>query len=365
MTLDTKQITDASTGLTYRSIGREGSHTTHHYFTAMTWRPDSSRLILSTDVSLDAMLCSFVSYDLTSGESVLLEENASWGGGVVSLDDRLYYLKNGGIRGIDLTTQETVLTIPAGDDRVYGGPLSITNDGRTLGLYWKQDDRWTIGWADVRTGEVHATLTPGFTAPYEVANHAMVNPEHPHLIFYAHEGRTQDIPDRIWLADTSVLGGNPRNLYDQRMLQGGELGEYVGHEAWSFDGERLYFVRYSSSPLSPKGLGYVNRQGTESGNINGDYRHWHAAPSPDGRWLVSDTESDDHTSKIVLTEVATGRAEVLCEVKRWPHHPGHPHPSFSVDSRKIAFIFADEADCLRVGCIDLSSSVLGKEHISP
>lgn len=352
--LEQKLVADKRTGTTFVAVGRRGTNTTHNYFTAMTWQRDSRTIVLSADVVQADMTCRYVAYDMARNAAELLEERADWGGATVSFDNKLYYLKHRRIHAIDLDTKEhRVLCSGATEETVFHGPLSVTNDGRSLGIYWTERGQWTIGRADARTGAMEKVATPGFAEPYPVANHAMINPIYANQIFYAHEGRTQDIPDRIWTVDADGPCGTARNLYRQQRLPDGCHGEYVGHEAWSYDGERLYFVKYSSSPLAPAGIYYVNRHGTEWGHLNGEHRHWHAAPSPDGRWIVSDTESDDHTSKIVLTDAATGKSEVLCEVNRWPNHPGHPHPSFSPDSKRIAFTFADEHNDLWVGCIEL------------
>ncbi|MDF2924165.1 MAG: hypothetical protein K0R57_3079 [Paenibacillaceae bacterium] len=352
-----KEITDTATGTKFQAVGQPGTNTTHHYFTAMTWLNDSRRMVLSANVPPEGDRCDYVLYDWHTGESRLLVMDAAWGGGVVAPDNTLYYLKNNGIHALNLESGEAFTVHPGSGSREFHGPLSITNDCRTLGVYWKSEQGWQIGRIHTDSG-VAETLTPGFAEPFSMANHAMVNPEHPNLVFFAHEGTTRFIPDRIWLWDTDAAQEpareQARNLYKQHLLPDGQPGEYVGHEAWSYDGERLYFVNYSSSPLKPTGIRYVTRTGEESGHLNGDYRHWHVAPSPDGKRLVSDTETDgDKSSLILLTEVESGRSRVLCHIKRWPRHPGHPHPSFSPDGKKAVFTFADEDDCLWVGCLEI------------
>lgn len=355
--LEQYSVTDATTGRAYLSIGKSGSNTTHNYFTAMSWLNDSQRLVATVNVDPKGTRGDYVLYDLQTGRTEPLPEDVRWGGGAVSFGNILYYLKDGGIRGYDPAKGDDFL-VYASPDKEFFGPLSVTNDGRMLGVFWKSGEDWSIGRLEAATGRLLETLTPGFAKPYSMANHAMINPVEDNLIFFAHEGTTQFIPDRIWLWDIRQHGretaSGAANLYRQRPMSDGQLGEYIGHEAWSWDGERLYFVKYSSSPLAPTGICYVTRQGAEFNHVNGDYRHWHVCPSPDGKWTVSDTEADGGTSShIVLTEVATGKAEVLCTVKRWPNHPGHPHPSFSPDSRKITFTCADENNCLRIGCMEI------------
>ncbi|MCU6795983.1 oligogalacturonate lyase family protein [Paenibacillus sp. WQ 127069] len=339
---------DSMTGCRVQTIGQSGTDTSHYYFTAMTWLADSRRLIASTQIDADKK-CSYVLIDTETGHSTVLANGEQWAGGVVSSDDKLYFPRDNSVQVIDLNTLKswTVCELASGD--YFGEPLSVSDDAAVLGVYGMLGGQSFIGTVDVAAGKLTHQIAPGFARPYEIANHAMVNPVYDHLVLFAHEGKTEHIPDRLWLYDT--VASRLSNIYEQQQLQDGSLGEYIGHEMWAADGEGAYFVRYKSSPITPTGIYYVDRHRSQGVFINGDYGYWHAAASPDGNWIVADTH--EHPSKLVLIDLRDHSSRVLTEVPLWWNHPGHPHPSFSPDSRKVTYTFADDENHLWIGIIDI------------
>ncbi|WP_372632362.1 hypothetical protein [Cohnella sp.] len=347
--LTIRNFEDPHTSVPIRALGNPGSNTGHNYFTAMTWLSDSRHLVLYTDINEEKMgVC--VKADSESGSAETVAERLEWARGLVSVQDRFYYYEGPRIYEYDLRTGGSRTVCTLGKDGAVYGPLSITNDGRTMGIYWRDGSEWAIGTVDTETGRLTEPARPSFAEPYSVANHAMVNPEDGRLVFFAHEGKTEHIPDRIYMAD--AVSGEVWNAYRQARLDTGEHVEYVGHEMWSPDGEHLYFVKYPQSPLKPTGIYRVHKRTGEAEFINGDYAYWHVSLSPDGCWAVADTIEDWETSKIVLINLRDRSSRLLCEQPMWPQHPGHPHPSFSPDSRKISFTLADENRHLWVGVIE-------------
>ncbi|MFD0715764.1 hypothetical protein [Paenibacillus sp. GCM10027626] len=349
--LQIKKLTDPATGLSYLGIGREGAHTAHHYFTSMSWRADSRNLVVATDADPITGYATLAAIDIISGHTIKLREGVWWQSGLVSRDNNYFYAEDSRIYVLNLATNRHALVAehPAGCP--FLEPLSLSADGQWLGVYWHEEGRYTIGTVDTATGSVQAVIRPDFAEPYPIANHAMVNPVYINQIFFAHEGTTEQIPDRIWAVDAK--SGEARNLYEQRKLPDGTLGEYVGHEMWSYDGEWLYYVQYPHSPLRT-GICRVSREGGDAEFVNGDYRYWHVCPSPDGRYVVADTLLDPGLgSEIVLIDLATRKSRLLCRVSKWDRHPGHPHPSFSPDSTHISFTFVAEHGFLWVGVIEL------------
>ncbi len=350
--LTVKEFKDKQTGLTIRALGKQGINTAHQYFTAMSWMSDSRHIILCTQID-DNNSGIHVKADIIDGSTEVVTGQHAWGKGVVSSQDRFYYYEGHVIYELDLVSSHSRTICTLQPDQVLFGALSISNDCNTLGIYWRKGTDWTIGIVDVHNGQVQEIATPGFAEPYPIANHAMINPEYDHLIFFSHEGQTEYIADRIYLADINT--GTVKNGYQQKKLATGELVEFVGHEMWAADGEHLYFVKYPQSPLKPTGVHRVDKWSGEAEFINGDYAYWHAALSPDGKWAVADTIESQEISKIVLINLEDRTSRLLCEIPIWYQHPGHPHPSFSPDSLKISFIFADEQGSLQVGIIDLAT----------
>ncbi|TXK84555.1 hypothetical protein [Paenibacillus sp. N3.4] len=353
---------DKITGLPILSVGCEGRDTAHNYFTAMTWLSNSRHLIVQTDIDREKLTGSIVRFDTDTGDVQVLEEDLTWGRGVVSCDDILYLFDKNELYAIDAWSGERRTICKLEEHCTFFGPLSITNDGKVLGVYWKEqlhppedassrEANWVIGTVHTESGEVCVAARPLFEEPYPVANHAMVNPVDPNHVFFSHEGATEQIPDRLWVVDTRT--GDMRNLFSQKREESGRPVEYVGHEIWAFDGSGLYFVKYPHSPDKPTGVFFVDKQGEWSEFVNGDYNYWHVGISPDGWYAVADTQ-EPGISKIVLIDMATKRSKLLCELPCRGVHPGHPHPSFSPDNRKITFTFSDEHDVLWVGIMDIS-----------
>lgn len=160
-----------------------------------------------------------------------------------------------------------------------------------------------------------------------------------------------------------LAGGAPQVIDAEKFKKRGRLRqricdrqrrhvEYVGHEVWAYNGSGMYVVKYPHSPDKPTGVYFVDKTGERARLVNGDYPYWHVGVSPDGRYAAADTQ-EPGISQIVLIDIAGGRSELLCEMPCRGIHPGHPHPSFSPDSRKVTFTYADEQDVLCVGIIDI------------
>ncbi|MBD2865639.1 TolB family protein [Paenibacillus oceani] len=344
---------DPITGTLIRTIGIQGSHVTHQYVSCMSWLTDNRHLVLCVDID-ENLRGRFARFDTESGEGEIID-SLTWASGVVSRQNTFYYLQGDHrIYAANLVTGETFV-VCSKPGVVFKEPLSVNDDGSRLGVYWCSGSGgdYTIGWVDTATGEVHAAVQPGFAEPYPVANHAQVNPAYSNLLFFAHEGSAHHIPDRIWSVDTGT--GLSLNLYVQRSMPDGSLGEYVGHEVWSHDGEKLYFVNYPHSPLRTAGIYYASKDGAVSGLVSDAFPYWHVGVSPDGRWAAADTMPDRSRSKIVLIDLATGAAEVLCDIRCGDRHPGHPHPTFSPDGSKVTFAYMNDEGDIGVGIVDLGA----------
>jgi Tol biopolymer transport system component len=156
-----------------------------------------------------------------------------------------------------------------------------------------------------------------------------------------------------------------RTLYDKwtgRTIKaigrtGSDTGQhYFTANTWLSDSRRLVLSAHIDESRrcryvlfdtdSGRSQSIVDDAGWGAGIVSSD-----AAASPDDRWVVADTH--EHGSKIVLVDAENGTSRPLCEVRRWEEHPGHPHPAFSPDSRKVSFTFADEENRLWVGIVEI------------
>ena len=188
---------------------------------------------------------------------------------------------------------------------------------------------------DVKTGESYEIMAIRFDEPYPIANHHMICPTDPTIMFFSHEGTTQYIPDRLWIAK---LGEEPYNIAYQNVSSTGTVLDCFGHEYWAPSGKGLYFVKYSCSPSSPKGVCYVSLDDIENPEVlYSKYPYWHVSCSPDERYIVSDTQSSGF-SGVCLIDTETDAEIMLFKATtyNWTH-PAHPHPCVNRDSDVVAF----------------------------
>jgi hypothetical protein len=174
-----------------------------------------------------------------------------------------------------------------------------------------------------------------FEEPYPIANHHMICPTDPTVMFFSHEGTTQNIPDRLWIAK---LGEEPYNIAYQKVGSNGKPLDCFGHEFWAPDGKGLYFVKYSCSPSNPKGVCYVSLDDIENPEVlYSKFPYWHVSCSPDQRYIVSDTQSSGF-SGVCLIDTETDKEVMLYRAQTYNYtHPGHPHPCVNTESDVVCF----------------------------
>lgn len=124
------------------------------------------------------------------------------------------------------------------------------------------------------------------------------------------------------------------------------------HSLWGSSGSRFYFHRKSVPRWTPTALCSVNRDGGDM-RVHfetSEYRLGHCSPSPDEKWLVTDSQ-DPGENILMLVHLERDEQHVLCwpntsiksarPHKRLPHLPPHTdtdvHPNFSPSGRFIAY----------------------------
>ena len=233
----------------------------------------------------------------------------------------------------------------------------ITADGRYVTMQAIPNERGPIGFymVDTKTGEFEYHTIPPFAPPFWVADHVMVNPTDPSLVFFAHEGTTEYVSNRLWLWEK---GKQPRPLVRQNLMENGNLRDCLGHESWAADGRGLYYIKYPVAGEPPFGIGYVSMQdGFDDPKIlYSKYNYWHVCAAPDGKKLAADTI--ERESGVCLIDLETGEEKRLLHVGGTDRsHPTHPHPCFSPRATRLSFHDYCEVDgkpvSLGIGIIDL------------
>ncbi len=233
---------------------------------------------------------------------------------------------------VDTRTRRELLRTERFVDDIF----SITDDGQTLVFGLRDPDDHSIATCyalDTATGDLRVLFEKRFQKPFAVTNHYMVNPQNAKQVFFAHEGDTFYVSNRLWLYDEDE---GMHCMAKQRLDAEGNLGDCFGHECWAPDGSGLWFVKYPCSPLPPRGLCFAGVNGEQTDVQFGAYPYWHVCCAPNGRYLAADTQSVEYSS-VCLIDIETGKeAEAYC-AGYYRSHPAHPHPAFSPSSEQVIF----------------------------
>ncbi len=315
-------------------VTSDGYHYTYGYYSNNSW-VDGEIMIAARSARDDATNfgpAELVALDFANEEAWLLGITANGYSNYVVDSELVYYLiSRDELRCFNLLSRsEHVVAQISGMDFPH-----ITADGSHINVARHINGLDTGTVINVKTGESYNIMEVRFEEPYPIANHHMICPTDPTMMFFSHEGTTTDIPDRLWIAE---LGEEPYNIAYQETNALGKPLDCFGHEFWAPSGEGLYFVKYDCSPQGPKGVCYVSLDDiTNPQVLYSKYPYWHTSCSPDERYIASDTQSGSY-SGVCLIDTDTDEEIMIYKAQtyKWTH-PGHPHPCFNADSTAICF----------------------------
>jgi Tol biopolymer transport system component len=286
-------------------------------------------------------------FNIDKHEERLLCEDAGEWAELVVYNKTIYYIKDNKLMKIDINTgcSEMVWQTDR-KERIYSP--HITSDGRYLSFYQIHEDKNTMFSVLNLDNKVCKDIySKSFDLPFYFANHGMICPTDQNMIFFAHEGTTYYITNRLWIANGTTKSA--RNIAKQRMDENGNLGECFGHEMWSPDGQGLYFVKYPCSTIKPSGICYVDINTSDVKLIASKYAYWHVGVSSDGKKLIADTQTDKGYSEVVYVDLEHKTEKIVAEAKTTWVHPCHPHPQFSPNCQRICYTTLNEAGKVCVG----------------
>lgn len=331
-----KLIKEIVNGVEITRIKDEKYQYTIGYYSENKWA-DPDRVILArtgSDLTDDKAFyedCCLVEVNLKTGEEkVVLDKKVSHYHYLV-YGEKLYYFYENEFRVKNLETgEDTFLCI---EEKVC--MLFITVDGRYINFEKGANDKGEYECAvlDLETGEHYIAFEKSFNKPFREIDHMMMCPTDKDKIFFAHEGDTFYVSNRLWLWQKDK---GMHCIAKQCLDEEGNLGDCFGHECWMPDGRGLYFVKYPCSPTPPTGICYVDVEGNQTDVLFGKYGYWHVSCAPNGKCLGADAMGNPK-SEVCLIDLESKR-EILVESVdfRWPH-PNHPHPSFNTDSTRICY----------------------------
>lgn len=197
------------------------------------------------------------------------------------------------------------------------------------------------------------------------ANHFHYCPFDENWVAFAHEGKTEEIPDRCWVwhAEQAPEG---KCVFDQSSEEPG-VKLCIGHERWCFHDVSGYVPAYAHSPAGPRGLYEVFGDGRPAVLRWPSDILWHCTMDLSGRYVAVDTAGPIREEPFTESEYAGHLAHfrkndkvgiihgdvaildletqtyVYVASARWLKHPYHPHPAISPNARWVVWNDCDPA----------------------
>ena len=330
---------------------------TNLYFHYRAWLADESMVVFYSNRTGRSELFGYVE---TTGELVRLvrSEDPPFGGATCSRhSNRIYAVRGQTVLGLDVAvrigsgSRKTTVNVHARtigelpkDGGLRGG-LSENADGRLIAFAYtdaKDPKINHIAAMEIETG----TIMPIASVDYPVS-HLQCSWSRPDLLMFARsypEGDRMEPskdPDgppnyRIWHVDLS--GRPPWPIHPQK------TGELVTHECWWTE-DRLTFCGghhpheqhvkvydLATRRISIVGAGSWWPDATPAQITKRGW--WHAAGSPNGRWVVADTF---HGDIVIFDAYTTEERPLSLDHRAYGKGGQHPHVGWSPSSDRVIF----------------------------
>ena len=237
-------------GLKYIRISDPDYDYTYGYFTNSQWIDDDRLVITEIDADKNHK-CYLVNLE-TKESRLLLDHRAS----KVAYGSTIYYIYENYLWAIDVDTMKKK-QICHFDESMGVGMPHITKDGKFMSVECSEKGKEYGGAyiVDVEKGEIIEEIRKVFAPPFAACDHYMICPTDKDKVFFAHEGTTEYISNRLWLWEKDK---GMRCIAKQYLDEDGNLGDCFGHESWAPDGKGLWFVKYPVSPQPPRGISYLH-----------------------------------------------------------------------------------------------------------
>lgn len=231
------------------------------------------------------------------------------------------------------------------------GSPHISADGKYISLFSCSPEICRFYRVDAERAEGELLFEKSFPEPNPFANHGMISPTDKDVIFFAHEGDTRSVADRLWIYDRA--SGCERNIAPQQVDSEGKPMDCFGHEAWAHDGSGLYVVKYRESRTA-SGICYADIDGSAPRLLYTGYDYWHVGASMSGKYLTADTRNlGADRSGVVLINLETGEESLVDTPTVTFRHPCHPHPQLSPKDTHLTYHFKNENGRVAVKIVSL------------
>lgn len=284
--------------------------------------------------------------DLRTFESVQLTDSRRIYGPnavVAPLSHEAFFIDGRDVKAVHLATlaERPVARIPEGYS--LGAALSATADGRALAfsisenipiasrtdkIYSDMDERFEKRpWSAVLVGSGNGTEWREATRQKQWISHTQINPRHPGLILYCHEGRWDKVEQRMWLVNADGTADRRLRIEETPALQ-------VGHEYWFSDGDHVGYHGHVPKKFSFIGVADVRTGGFVEYPLPHGETHTHGTAG--GTVFVGDgTEKAPVLTLYRLDGDHLQARPLFRHGGSFSRQEWHPHPRFSPDGTAI------------------------------
>jgi oligogalacturonide lyase len=315
------------------------------YFTSNSFAPADGGLVFTSrrTGSWNLFFMSLKTFEfvqLTDARSI-----SGTGADVCAATHEVFYREGATIKAVNLKTlaERKITTVPDGFSP--GSALSVTDAGDTLAfsitekvtlktktdvIYSDMDEHFAMRpWSAVLTGRTDGTSWHEVARQKKWISHTLISPTNPKLIVYCHEGRWNQVEQRMWLVNAD--GTHNRKLRPEETPE-----VTIGHEYWFADGVHVgYQVR---APNSPKMIGIADARDGTFREYPTPFNDGHTKSSHRGNFFVGD--GSDKEPFINLYELKDGRLtgrHIFRHGSSFSQQHWHPHPAFSPDDEFVLF----------------------------
>jgi oligogalacturonide lyase len=322
------------------------------YFTSRSFVPDDNGLVFTSKRTGAWNLFYMNLKDFTFVQLTDSKRISGTGAEVCAATHEVFYRDGQAVKAVNLKTliERTVTTVPEGYS--VGAAVSVTADGKALAfsiseniklttktdkIYSDMDERFAKRpWSAVLTGHADGSGWHEIARQKKWISHTMISPQNPDLILYCHEGRWDQVEQRMWLVNSD--GSSNRAL---RPEEKPEIS--VGHEFWFEDGIHVgYQVRY------PKGKPMIGVADARDGSYHEypvPFGDGHMQASHQGNLFIGDgSEKEPYLSLYRLEDGKLTGKHIFRHGSSFSQQHWHPHPSFSPDDAYVLFTSCREGN---------------------
>ena len=315
------------------------------YFTSRSFVPDENGLVFTSRRTgawnlFYMNLKTFTFVQLTDSKKI-----SGTGAEVSPATHEVFYSEGRMIKAVHLKTlaERVVTTVPEGYS--LGSALSVTASGKALAfsittnlvlttktkvIYSDMDEHFAKRpWSAVLTGNADGSGWHEIARQEKWLSHTLISPQNPKLILYCHEGRWNQVEQRLWL-----VNADGSNIHPLRVEEKPEIS--IGHEFWFEDGIHVgYQVSY---PKGPKMIGVADTRDGSVHEYQAPYTDGHVQASHHGNLFVGD--GSDKDPSLNLYQLADGKLtgrHIFKHGSSFSQQYWHPHPAFSPDDAYVLF----------------------------